>query len=104
MERLFKEGKLIADSRTNLARSGTGVEVQTGAPKPDVGTIEAFKRALLNAKSIGYLRVWGYCNSPIGLELPMASNRKALCWTPMRLPSLSPTVNSNSAWSSLPKY
>ena len=59
MERLFKEGKLIADSRTNLARSGTGVEVRTGASKPDVSTVDAFKRALLNAKSIGYLRVGG---------------------------------------------
>jgi hypothetical protein len=59
MERLVKEGKLIADSRTNLARSGTGVEVRTGAPKPDVSTVEAFKRAPLNAKSIGYLRGCG---------------------------------------------
>ena len=56
METLFNEGKLIADSRTRLARSGTGVEVRAGAPKPDVGSVEAFKRALLNAKSIGYLR------------------------------------------------
>lgn len=59
MEGLFKEGKLIADTRTNLVRSGTGVAVRTGAPKPDIGTVEAFKRALLGAKSIGYLRVGG---------------------------------------------
>jgi len=59
LERLFKEGKLIGDSRTILARSGTGVEVRAGAPKPDVSTVEAFKQALLNAKSIGYLRVGG---------------------------------------------
>jgi molybdate transport system substrate-binding protein len=59
MEGLFKDGKLIADSRTNLVRSGTGVEVRAGAPKPDISSVEAFKRALLNAKSIGYLRVGG---------------------------------------------
>ncbi len=59
MEGLFKDGKLIADTRTNLVRSGTGVEVRAGAPKPDISTVEAFKRALLNAKSIGYLRVGG---------------------------------------------
>ena len=59
METLFKDGKLIADTRTNLARAGTGVEVRAGAPKPDIGSVEAFKRALLNAKSIGYLRVAG---------------------------------------------
>jgi molybdate transport system substrate-binding protein len=59
MEGLFQEGKLIADTRTNLVRSGTGVEVRAGAPKPDISSVEAFKRALLNAKSIGYLRVGG---------------------------------------------
>lgn len=59
MEGLFKEGKLIAETRTNLVRSGTGVEVRKGAPKPDISTVDAFKRALLNAKSIGYLRVGG---------------------------------------------
>src|SRR6266849_378959 len=52
---LVKDGKLIADTRTNLTRSGIGVEVRKGAPKPDIGSVEAFKRAMLNAKSIGYL-------------------------------------------------
>ena len=59
MARLFEQGKLIPDSRTILARSGTGVEVRAGAPKPDVTSVEAFKRALLDAKSIGYRRVGG---------------------------------------------
>jgi molybdate transport system substrate-binding protein len=59
MESLFKEGKLIAETRTNLVRSGTGVAVRAGAPKPDIGSVEAFKHALLNAKSIGYLKVGG---------------------------------------------
>ncbi len=54
---LVKDGKLIADTRTNLTRSGIGVEVRKGAPKPDIGSVEAFKRAMLNAKSIGYLKV-----------------------------------------------
>ncbi len=59
MEGLFKEGRLIANSRTNLMRSGVGVEVRSGALKPDISSVEAFKRALLGAKSIGYLRVGG---------------------------------------------
>src|SRR5437868_5375202 len=54
---LVKDGKLIADTRTNLTRSGIGVEVRKGAPKPDIGSVDAFKRAMLNAKSIGYLKV-----------------------------------------------
>jgi molybdate transport system substrate-binding protein len=53
---LIKEGKIIAETRTNLARSGIGVEVRAGTPKPDISTVEAFKRALLSAKSIAYLK------------------------------------------------
>ena len=56
---LIKDGKVIADTRTNLVRSGIGVEVRAGAPKPDISSVEAFKRALLNAKSIGYLPTGG---------------------------------------------
>jgi len=59
MDSLFKEGTLVPNSRTNLARSGVGVEVRAGALKPDIGSVEAFKRALLNAKSVGYLPVGG---------------------------------------------
>ena len=39
-----------------MVRSGIGVDVRVGAPKPDISSVEAFKRALLNAKSIGYLK------------------------------------------------
>ena len=53
----IKNGKVIADTRVDLGRSGIGVEVRAGAPKPDISSVEAFKRALLNAKSIGYLKV-----------------------------------------------
>ena len=53
---LIKEGKIAAETRTNLTRSGIGVEVRAGAPKPDIGSVDAFKRALLNAKSIAYLK------------------------------------------------
>ena len=53
----IKDGKIIAETRTDIARSGIGVEVRTGARKPDISSVEAFKRALLDAKSIAYLRV-----------------------------------------------
>lgn len=56
IDTLIKDGKIIAGTRTNLARSGIGVEVRAGAPKPDITSVEAFKRALLNAKSIAYLK------------------------------------------------
>jgi molybdate transport system substrate-binding protein len=51
---LIKQNKIAAESRLVLARSGMGVMVRTGAPKPDVGTVDAFKRTLLGAKSIAF--------------------------------------------------
>ena len=57
VDRLIKEGKLVAGTRMDLVRSGIGVGMRAGAPKPDISSVEAFKRALLNAKSIGYLKV-----------------------------------------------
>jgi molybdate transport system substrate-binding protein len=56
MDRLVQAGKIVAATRTGVARSGIGVEARAGAPKPDVSSVEAFKRALLGAKSIGYLK------------------------------------------------
>ncbi len=57
VDRWIKEGKLVAETRTDIARSGIGVEVRAGARKPDISSVDAFKRALLDAKSIAYLRV-----------------------------------------------
>src|SRR3954471_7053789 len=53
---LIKTGKLLANSRADIMSSGIGVAVKRGAPKPDIGTVEAFTQALLNAKSVTYLK------------------------------------------------
>ena len=53
----IKNGRVIANSRRDIARSGVGVEVRAGARKPDISTVESFKRAVLDARSIGYLKV-----------------------------------------------
>jgi molybdate transport system substrate-binding protein len=50
----IKDGKIASDSRTVLARSGLGLSIRASARKPDVGTVDAFKRALVAAKSITY--------------------------------------------------
>jgi molybdate transport system substrate-binding protein len=54
LDRLIDDGKVMAESRTELARAGIGAVVRKGAPKPDISTVEAFKRTLLEAKSIAY--------------------------------------------------
>ncbi len=54
LDDFLKSGTLAPGSRVDLARSGVGVGVKAGAPKPDISTTEAFKKTLLAAKSIGY--------------------------------------------------
>ncbi len=51
---LVKQGKVVADSRVDLVKSPIGIAVKSGAPKPDISTAEAVKRALLAAKTIAY--------------------------------------------------
>ena len=53
----IREGRLVAATRTEIARSGIGVEVRAGSPRPDISTVDALKRALLNARSVAYLKV-----------------------------------------------
>jgi molybdate transport system substrate-binding protein len=56
LDDLVKDGKVVAGSRVDFVRARVGLAVRAGAPKPDIGTPEAFKNALLAAKSIGYSR------------------------------------------------
>ena len=53
LDELIKQGK-VAPGRTDVARTGIGIAVRKGAPKPDVSSPEALKRALLAAKSIAH--------------------------------------------------
>ena len=54
LEGLIKEGKVAAGSRVDLVHSNMGMVVRPGAPKPDISNLEAFKKAVLEAKSIAY--------------------------------------------------
>jgi molybdate transport system substrate-binding protein len=54
LQTLETQGKIVPGSRVNIASVGVGVAVRKGAPKPDISSVEAFRRALLSARSIGY--------------------------------------------------
>ncbi len=54
IDNLTKQGKVVPGSRVDIARSGIGVAVRKGAPRPDISSPEALKRALLAAKSVAY--------------------------------------------------
>jgi molybdate transport system substrate-binding protein len=56
LDELIAAGLIIRETRTDIAHSGIGVAVRRGATKPDVGSLAAFTRALLDARSIAYLR------------------------------------------------
>jgi len=49
-----QQGRIVAGTRKALASSVTGVAIRAGAPVPDIKTVEAFKRALITAKSVSY--------------------------------------------------
>jgi len=52
---LIAKGKIVPGSRIALATVGIGVVVKEGAPRPDISTLEAFKNALLAAKTVAYI-------------------------------------------------
>ena len=54
IDALVKERKIAGGTRAEVARCGIGVGIRAGAPKPDIGTPEALKQTLRNAKSIAY--------------------------------------------------
>jgi len=54
LEALIAQGKVQQGSRVDLARSMIGMSVRKGTPKPDISTVDALKKTLLDAKSIAY--------------------------------------------------
>ena len=54
IDAFIKQSKMAAGSRVDLMKSGVGAAVRAGAPKPDIGSAEALKKAVLAAKTVGY--------------------------------------------------
>jgi molybdate transport system substrate-binding protein len=57
MGRLVHDGVIAEGSTADLAQSGVGIAVRAGAPKPDIGSVDALRRTLLMAKSIAFSRL-----------------------------------------------
>jgi molybdate transport system substrate-binding protein len=54
LDELIRDGKVVAGSRVDLARSSIGMAVRAGALRPDISSVDALRRTLLQAKSIAY--------------------------------------------------
>lgn len=54
IDKLADSGAVVAGSRVDLVRSGVSVAVRSGAPRPDISSEDALKRAVLAAPTIGY--------------------------------------------------
>ena len=54
IDKLISEGKLVSGSRTDVAKSGIGMAVRAGMPKPDISSGDAVKKAVIEAKSVAY--------------------------------------------------
>ncbi len=55
IDKLVKGGHVADGTKTPVASVGVGVMVKEGAPKPDIATVDAFKKALLAAKTVAYI-------------------------------------------------
>jgi molybdate transport system substrate-binding protein len=64
LDQLAAQGKVADTPRAPISHVGIGVAIRKGAPKPNISTVDAFKQAMLNAKSIGYVD-----NTPTGAAL-----------------------------------
>ncbi len=54
LDALAERGRIAAGTQTDIARSAIGLCIRSGAARPDIGTVDALKRVLLGARSLGH--------------------------------------------------
>ena len=96
---LGRRGLVRADSKVNLARSLIGMVVRAGAAKPDIGSVEAFRNALLAAKSIAYSDSSSgtYLSTKLFPSLGIAEEMKAKTKAQAGPPQIAPAVAKGEA-------
>ena len=72
IDALARDGRIADGSVTDIARSAIGVAVRAGAPQPDISTVDAFKRTVLQAGSVTY------SDGPSGLYIAGLMDRLGL--------------------------
>jgi molybdate transport system substrate-binding protein len=72
IDALARDGRIAAGSVADIARSAIGVAVRAGAPKPDISSVDAFRRAVLQAGSVTY------SDGPSGLYIAGLMDRLGL--------------------------
>jgi molybdate transport system substrate-binding protein len=55
VEDLTRKNKVVAGTRQNVGRVGIGVMVPAGAPRPDISSVDAFRKAVLDARTVAYI-------------------------------------------------
>ena len=75
IDTFIKDGRLMAGTRFDLLLSGVGVAVRKGAPKPDIGSADALRKALLDARSVAF------STGPSGWPLPSSDGSSACAST-----------------------
>lgn len=84
LDELAKKGVVVEGSQVDLASSRIGMAVKAGAPVPDISTVEAFRKTLLNAKSVAYsdsasgVYIAGELFKKMGIEEQMAAKSRQI--------------------------
>jgi len=89
LEPLIAKGQVVRGSAVDIARSRIAMAVRKGAPMPDISTVESFRRALLQSKSVAYsdsasgLYIAGELFKRLGIEEQMAGKSRMIPGTPV---------------------